>query len=110
MSKTALIVGGAGATGQHIVRGLAARGYDVTVLHRGVHEPAYLLPYRHLHADPHFAEPVLQVLGRENFDVVVLTYGRIEQLAKVFAVLSKPLRSSRRVYHCWSRRSRRLAI
>ena len=85
MSKTALIVGGAGATGQHIVRGLAARGYDVTVLHRGVHEPAYLLPYRHLHADPHFAEPVLQVLGRENFDVVVLTYGRIEQLAKVFA-------------------------
>ncbi len=85
MSKTALIVGGAGATGKYLVDGLVRRGFEVTVLHRGVHEPDCLAPYRHLHADPHFAEPVRQAIGAENFDVVVLTYGRIEQLAKVFA-------------------------
>jgi len=85
MSNRALIVGGAGATGKYLVEGLARRGYEVTVLHRGVHEPPYLAHYRHLHADPHFAAPVEQAIGNETFDVVVLTYGRIEQLAKVFA-------------------------
>lgn len=85
MSKSALIVGGAGATGKHLVDGLTRRGFEVTILHRGVHEPEYLAPYRHLHADPHFAQPVIEAIGNESFDVVVLTYGRIEQLAKVFA-------------------------
>lgn len=85
MAKTALIVGGAGATGKHLINGLVQRGFEVTVLHRGVHEPEYLEPYRHLHADPHFAEPVIEAIGKETFDVVMVTYGRIEQLAHVFA-------------------------
>lgn len=85
MAKRALIVGGAGATGRCLVAGLVERGFELSVLHRGVHEPDHLLPFRHLHADPHFAEPVQAVLADENFDVVILTYGRIEALAPVFA-------------------------
>lgn len=85
MPERALVVGGAAATGRHIVAGLAARGYDVTVLHRGVHEPPELAACRHLHADPHFTEPVIEALGSSSFDVVILTYGRIERLAPVFA-------------------------
>ena len=81
----ALVVGGAGVTGLLIVEGLAARGYEVTVLHRGVHEPPELAPYRHIHADPHFPEPVAEALGDETFDVVVITYGRLRALAPLFA-------------------------
>ncbi|HSV84505.1 MAG TPA: NAD-dependent epimerase/dehydratase family protein [Ramlibacter sp.] len=84
MPKTALVVGGAGATGRHLVEGLVARGFETTILHRGVHEPAHLAGLRHLHADPHFAESVTQVLGNERFDLVLLTYGRVAQLARVF--------------------------
>lgn len=81
----ALVVGGSGATGVLLAQGLAARGYDVTILHRGVHEPAELEPYEHIHADPHFAEPVAAALGDHSFDVVVLTYGRLKLLAPLFA-------------------------
>lgn len=83
MSK-ALIVGGAGATGRHLAEGLARRGHEVTILHRGVHEPEYLAPYRHVHADPHFSEPVAAALGTECFDLLVLAYGRVERLARLF--------------------------
>jgi len=34
----ALVIGGTGATGPFIIDGLLKRGYEVTVLHRGVHE------------------------------------------------------------------------
>jgi len=85
MKKRALLVGGAGATGRYLASGLANRGYSLTILHRGVHEPEHLAPYRHVHADPHFAESVTEAIGDETFDAVLLTYGRIEQLAKVFA-------------------------
>jgi nucleoside-diphosphate-sugar epimerase len=81
----ALLIGGAGATGVCIANGLEQRGYAVTILHRGVHEPAEISGYRHLHADPHFADPVRDAIGRETFDVVVLTYGRIKALASLFS-------------------------
>jgi len=84
MSGSALIVGGAGSSGRHIVAGLAARGFRITVLHRGVHEPEWLAPWPHLHADPHFAAPVEVALGQARFDVVIVTYGRVAQLARVF--------------------------
>lgn len=81
----ALVVGGSGATGVLIAQGLAERDYDVTILHRGVHEPAELEAYEHIHADPHFAEPVAEAVGDRSFDVVVLTYGRLKLLAPLFA-------------------------
>ena len=37
-----LVVGGTGPSGPHVVQGLLERGHDVTILHRGVHEPAGL--------------------------------------------------------------------
>jgi len=81
----ALLVGGGGATGVLIAQGLAARGFDLTILHRGTHEPPELEPFRHIHADPHFAEPIADALGSQTFDVVVLTYGRLKLIAPLFA-------------------------
>jgi hypothetical protein len=51
-----------------VVVGLLERGYEVAILHRGVHEPAGLPPVRHIHADPHFAETLVHALGDEKFD------------------------------------------
>lgn len=81
----ALVVGGSGATGVLIAQGLAHRGYAVTILHRGVHEPPELEPFVHIHADPHFAGPVAEAIGEATYDVVVVTYGRLGLLAPLFA-------------------------
>ena len=37
MAQTALIIGGSGPTGPHIVDGMRQRGFRVSVLSRGVH-------------------------------------------------------------------------
>lgn len=81
----ALVVGGSGATGIPIIEGLAHRQYDVTILHRGVHEPPEIQMFKHIHADPHFSSSVSEAIGNLKFDLVVLTYGRLEQLAPLFA-------------------------
>ena len=38
MAPRALVVGGTGPTGPHIVNGLRARGHATAILHRGTHE------------------------------------------------------------------------
>jgi nucleoside-diphosphate-sugar epimerase len=81
----ALVIGGSGATGIHVVDGLSERGYEVTVLHRGVHEDPALAGLRHIHADPHFAAELESGLEGESFDVVIAMYGRLEMIAGVFA-------------------------
>jgi nucleoside-diphosphate-sugar epimerase len=81
----ALVIGGTGPTGPHILAGLTQRGYDVAILHRGVHEPADLPDVRHIHADPHFLETLREGVGAETFDVVVGTYGRLKAIAVAFA-------------------------
>lgn len=81
----ALLIGGAGASGVPIAAGLEQRGYTVTILHRGVHEPDEIARFRHIHADPHFASSVSSALNGETFDAVVLAYGRVAQLAPLFA-------------------------
>ncbi len=35
---TALVIGGTGPTGPVVVQGLSTCGYDVTILHGGLHE------------------------------------------------------------------------
>lgn len=85
MSRAALLVGGSGPTGPHVARGLAERGYDVTLLHRGTHELPELAGYQHLHADPHFRESLDEALAGREFDVVVATYGRIRLVADALA-------------------------
>ena len=81
----ALVVGGTGPTGPHLLRGLIERGYETAILHRGVHEPSDLPDVRHIHADPHFEETLKEAVGSEEFDVIVATYGRLALTSKVLA-------------------------
>src|SRR3546814_2716974 len=80
----ALLIGGSGATGVPIAHGLRDSGYDVTILHRGVHEPDEIASFRHIHADPHFGSSVSDALGDARFDAVILGYGRVAELAPLF--------------------------
>jgi nucleoside-diphosphate-sugar epimerase len=80
-----LVVGGTGPSGPYVLEGLLARGHEVTILHRGVHEPPGLPDVPHIHADPHFAESLSEALGRREFDAVFGLYGRLQVLADFFA-------------------------
>jgi len=77
----ALVVGGTASTGPHIVAELQARGYEVAVYHRGVHEVPLPGEVEHLHGEPHFPEAIERDLAGRRFDLVVATYGRIRHLA-----------------------------
>src|SRR5260221_3502564 len=80
----ALVIGGTGPTGIHVVRGLVDRGYEVTIMHRGLHERAETPPQvAHLHHDPYDDEALRSVLGAANFDVVVAMYGRLRRIAEL---------------------------
>jgi nucleoside-diphosphate-sugar epimerase len=82
----ALVIGGTGPTGPFVVEGLAARGFDVTILHGGQHEYEFAVPgVRHIHEDPHFAETLQRGLGDSTWDVVVAQYGRLRVIAEVLA-------------------------
>ncbi|MFJ9390818.1 NAD-dependent epimerase/dehydratase family protein [Nocardioides sp. NPDC101246] len=83
--RTALLVGGSGPTGPHVVEGLAERGYAVTLLHRGNHELPELARHEHLHADPHFRDSLDEALAGRTFDVVVAAYGRLRLVADAVA-------------------------
>lgn len=79
----ALVVGGTGPTGPGIVRGLLERGYEVTILHRGTHESdAVPAEVEHIHADPHFLEPLVEALAGRSFDLAIATYGRLRHVAE----------------------------
>lgn len=79
----ALVIGGSGPTGPHVLAGLLERGYDVTVFHRGVHEPDDLPTVRHIYADPHFVSSLESALAGEAFDLVVAMYGRLKAVGEV---------------------------
>jgi nucleoside-diphosphate-sugar epimerase len=81
----ALIIGGTGPTGPFIIEGLVERGYRPVILHRGTHEVDFVEQYEHLHADPHFADPVRDVLGKRTFDLVIASYGRLRLLVDLLA-------------------------
>jgi nucleoside-diphosphate-sugar epimerase len=81
----ALVIGGTGPTGPYIIESLVQRGYEPVILHRGSHEVDFVAHYEHLHADPHFDEPVREALGDRTFDLVVATYGRLRLLVDILA-------------------------
>jgi nucleoside-diphosphate-sugar epimerase len=81
----ALVIGGTGPTGPHVVRGLRDRGYDVTIFHRGTHEPEGMQDCRHIHGDPHFKDTIVEALGADSYDVVLAMYGRVRFIAEVLA-------------------------
>jgi nucleoside-diphosphate-sugar epimerase len=81
--RHALVVGGTGPTGPHIVAGLADRGFEVTVLHTGRHEIERDRATHHLHADPYDESSVREVLGRSEFDLALVSYGRLRGLSSI---------------------------
>ncbi|MBO90156.1 MAG: epimerase [Rickettsiales bacterium] len=86
MSQKALVIGGTGPTGPHIVNGLIDRGYKTSILHRGTHD-SDLIPAHaeRIIGDPHFKETLSEALGDRRFDLIVATYGRIRYVAEVVA-------------------------
>jgi nucleoside-diphosphate-sugar epimerase len=82
---TALIVGGTGPTGVPIVEGLIARGFDITIYHRGAHEVEFSRPVTHIHGDPFSDQQIRIDLEKGTFDVVISTYGRMRHVARVMA-------------------------
>ncbi len=85
-AATALVIGGTGPTGYHIVDGLIERGYEVAILHTGRHEIDEIPPQvEHIHTDPFSEADLRAALGRRTFDVTVATYGRLRRVAQVMA-------------------------
>ncbi|MFC2005473.1 NAD-dependent epimerase/dehydratase family protein [Chloroflexota bacterium] len=78
----ALLIGGTGPTGPSVVEGLLARGYDVSIFHRGTHEVSLPKDVEHIHGDPHFLETLNQALGIRTFDLAVVMYGRLRFIAE----------------------------
>jgi nucleoside-diphosphate-sugar epimerase len=84
MAKTALVIGGTGPTGPHIIDGLLARGFVVAMLHSGRHEVDSMSRHvEHLHADPFDAASVSAILGKRTFDTAIITYGRLRESARL---------------------------
>ena len=82
----ALVVGGTGPTGPHVVNGLLSRGFEVAILHTGRHEVDTIPPtVEHLHTNPFDVDKVADCLGGRTFDVVYSMYGRLRALAPFFA-------------------------
>ncbi|HEY1974760.1 MAG TPA: hypothetical protein VGH89_42905, partial [Pseudonocardia sp.] len=84
MGRSALVVGGTGPTGPYILQGLLDRGFDVSIFHRGTHEPPGLPAVRHIHGDPHFTKTIDDAVGTGEYDVVIAAYGRTKLLAESF--------------------------
>ena len=81
---TALVIGGTGPTGVPLVLGLVARGYRVTMLHTGAHEdPAIPDAVEHVHTDPFDGAAVATALAGRTFDVGLIMYGRLRDLAAI---------------------------
>jgi len=84
VAERALVIGGTGPTGIHIVRGLVERGHRVAILHRGTHERAETpAVVEHLHRDPYDEAELARALAGERFDLVVAMYGRLRRIAEI---------------------------
>jgi nucleoside-diphosphate-sugar epimerase len=82
----ALVIGGTGPTGHHIVNGLRARGYRVAMLHSGRHEVEEIPgDVEHVHTNPFHEEDLQAALGAREFELCVATYGRLRTTAKLMA-------------------------
>jgi nucleoside-diphosphate-sugar epimerase len=85
MGKTALVIGGSGPTGPHVVEGLRARGFRVSVLNRGVHPYPFPDDVERIVGDPHFAEPLEAAVAGRTFDITAAMYGRLRVTSQVMA-------------------------
>ena len=86
MSRTALVIGGTGPSGPHVVNGLVDRGFETAILHSGAHErPEIPDIVEHIHTDAYDPEKVRAALGDRTFDVCIATYGRLRANAEITA-------------------------
>lgn len=82
--ETALVIGGTGPTGPHVVNGLVDRGFKTAMLHSGAHEqPENPDCVEHIHTDAYDSEKVANALEGRTFDVCIATYGRLRANAEV---------------------------
>lgn len=82
----ALIIGGTGPTGPHLVNGMRDRGYRVTMLHTGNHErPEIPDDVEHIHTDPYSVDKLRDALEGRTFDACIATYGRLRRIAELLA-------------------------
>jgi nucleoside-diphosphate-sugar epimerase len=79
----ALVVGGTGPTGPYVIEGLIKRGYEISILHRGVHEIDLPSQVQHIHCDPNFTETLEQALSGHTYDLAIVMYGRLRLAAQV---------------------------
>ena len=81
----ALVIGGTGPTGHHIVNGLLRRGFDVAILHTGRHEveeiPAQV---EHIHTNPFDGNELRNAIGSRHWDLTIVTYGRLRRVCEIF--------------------------
>ncbi len=88
----ALVIGGTGPSGPFIVNGLRAREYEVAILHRGTHEHPDIDPtVEHVHTDVRLGAAVADALTGRRFDVCVVTYGRLREIAPALRGISDRL-------------------
>ena len=82
----ALVIGGTGPTGPHLINGLLERGYQVSMLNRGSRDSSRIpAEVERIVADPHFAETLAEQLHGRTFDVALATYGRLRIVADLLA-------------------------
>ena len=81
----ALIIGGAGATGRAIIHGLLQRSFAVTALGRGKHTLEQADRISFMQADPHEKDQMEAALAGQQFDLAIVTYGRLRHAAEVLA-------------------------
>ena len=65
------VLGGTLFIGRAVVEELAASGHDVTIVHRGNHEPDDLPPVNHVHADRHDLEAVSAGLEASAAEAII---------------------------------------
>lgn len=86
MSGSALVIGGTGPSGPHVVNGLVDRGFETAILHSGAHErPEIPDVVEHIHTDAYDPEKVGAALDGRTFDVCIATYGRLRANAELLA-------------------------
>lgn len=81
-----LVIGGTQFVGRAVVEAASARGHEVTIFHRGEHEPDGLPPVEHLHGDRH--RDLALVSGRDwdaVLDAIAYLPGEVRALGEALA-------------------------
>ena len=89
----ALVVGGTGPTGVHIVNFLIQAGHEVTVFNSGKHDAGveFMGQVERIYGNPRDEESVHDSIATREWDVAICTYGKLTMLANQLANKTKRL-------------------